>query len=105
MTKKTPSTFESFLADDKQKQLFDKEYREVLLSELILALMDEDHVSVRGLAKEAGISPTVVQELRTGKKKNITLDTFLKIMDACGRAVIVESLADHEKIKFTLEHS
>ena len=105
MNKKTPSTFDRFLADEKQKKLFGEEYHDLLLSELILALMEEDHVSVRELAKEAGISPTVVQELRTGKKKNITLKTFLKIVEACGRAVIVESLEDHEKVKFTLAHT
>ncbi len=102
MNKKTPSTFDRFLADPEQKQLFEDEYHELLLSELILALMEEDHISVRELAKEAGISPTIIQELRSGKKKNITLNTFLKIMKACDRAVIIENPLEHEKIKFTL---
>ena len=98
MNKKTPSTYDRFLANSKQKKLFEKEYHELLLSELIIALMEEDHLSVRKLASAAGLSPTIIQELRSGKKKNITLQTFLKLIKACGRVLFVENLVSHERV-------
>ena len=43
-----------------------KEYKEVLLSELVLATMAEDDKSVRQVAGELGLSKTVLQSLRSG---------------------------------------
>ncbi|MEI6243343.1 MAG: hypothetical protein WCP39_08100 [Chlamydiota bacterium] len=57
MKKKTKSTYEEFIENKKQKKLLDKEYRELLISELLLAAMEEDHLSVRKLAAEAEVSP------------------------------------------------
>ncbi len=99
MSKKAKSTFDRFLEDPKQRKLFDKEYHEFLLSEIILALMDADHRSVRKLADAAGISPTVIQEIRSGKKQNITLNTFLKLISELGWEIIIENPSDHERIK------
>ena len=94
MTNKKPlSTYEEFIQDPEQRRLLDKEYQELLLSELFLALMDEDQVSVRRLAKAAGVSPTVVQELRTGKKDNLTLKTFLLLIHSLGYSVVLEKTA------------
>lgn len=44
------STYEEFIEDQKQKKLLDREYRDLLISELLLAAMHEDHISVRKLA-------------------------------------------------------
>ena len=84
MKKKTKSTYEAFIDNKKQKKLLDKEYRELLISELLLAVMEEDHISVRKLASEAEVSPTVIQSLRSGKKTNITIETLPRILDAIG---------------------
>jgi hypothetical protein len=66
MNKKIKSTHdervESFTAQ--QKKEYDKGLKDFILSELILALMERDDISVRKLAKMAGISPTVVQAMR-----------------------------------------
>ena len=64
MKEKTKSTYEKFIEDKKQKRLLDKEYRELLISELLLAAMEEDHISVRRLAMEAEVSPTMIPYLR-----------------------------------------
>jgi DNA-binding Xre family transcriptional regulator len=72
------------MEDPKRKKKFDREYEELLLSELILALMEKDEISVRKLAKAAKISPTVVQEIRSGKKANLTLLTLASIAEALG---------------------
>jgi hypothetical protein len=56
MTKKiTKSTVDTFVDSLNPKELkqFNEEYKELLLSELLLAAMQQDEVSVRKLAKMA----------------------------------------------------
>ena len=57
MAGKTMSTYEREMQDPSFKEQFEKEYKEFALSELILAMMEEDNMPVRGLAKAVGISP------------------------------------------------
>ena len=78
--KKKLSTYEEMILNSKVKKDLDTGYKELVISELVLALMQEDHVSVRMLAKEAGLSPTTIQELKT-KNKLPNMKTFFKIMD------------------------
>jgi DNA-binding Xre family transcriptional regulator len=89
MKKKNKSTYEEFIEHKKQKKLLDKEYRELLISELLLAAMEEDHISVRKLAAEAKVSPTIIQSLKSGKKINITIDTLSRILDVIGYQIIL----------------
>ena len=88
MKKKAKSTYEEFIEDEEQKDLLDKEYKELLLSELLIAAMEHDHISVRKLASAAGVSPTIIQGLRSGSKSNITVNTLSKILDAVGYQII-----------------
>lgn len=74
MKKKAKSTYEEFIEDDQQRALLDKEYKELLISELLLAVMAEDHISVRKLAVAAGVSPTIIQGLKSGSKTNINFN-------------------------------
>lgn len=67
MAKKLKTTFDKWMADPKVKKHFDRKYKDVVLSEIFLALMDNDDKSVQELAKEVGLSPTVIQNLRSGK--------------------------------------
>ena len=90
MNKQPISTFDRLMKNKKRRKNFEKEYEAFLLSELMLALMEGDAVSVRGLAKAVGISPTVIQEIRSGKRANITLNNFLKIMKALGAKVQIK---------------
>lgn len=89
MKNKTKSTYEEFIENKKQKKLLDKEYRELLISELLLAAMEEDHISVRKLAAEAEVSPTIIQSLKSGKKTNITIETLSRILDVIGYQIIL----------------
>ena len=73
-----------------QKQQYDKEYHEFLLSELLIAIMKNDAVSVRELAKSAGISPAIIQSVRSGELANITTQSFFKILQALGCSLIVK---------------
>lgn len=88
MKKKIKSTYDEFIEDVEQKSLLEKEYKELLLSELLIAAMEHDHISVRKLAAAAGVSPTIIQGLKTGVKTNITIDTLSKILDAVGYQII-----------------
>jgi DNA-binding Xre family transcriptional regulator len=89
MNKKTKSTYEKFIENKNQERLLDKEYRELLISELLLAAMEEDHISVRKLAAEAEVSPTIIQSLKSGKKTNITIETLSRILDVVGYQIIL----------------
>lgn len=95
MIKKT-TTFDKWMNDPEIKDHFDKGYKNFVLSELILALMDNDRKSVRELAKEAGLSPTVIQNLRTGKQQDIKVKNFVSIAHACGYHLFLAN--EQEKI-------
>ena len=89
MKKKSKSTYEEFIENKKQKKILNKEYRELLISELLLAAMQEDHISVRKLAAEAEVSPTIIQNLKSGKKTNITIETLSRILNVIGYQIIL----------------
>jgi len=86
MTKKILSTYDEHLKGmtKARRKKFDEGYRDLLLSELLIAIMQEDTISVRELAKAAGISPTIIQGVRSGASQNVTMQSFLKIMSAWG---------------------
>jgi len=104
MTKKVKSTYDEFVESlsEKEKKEFEEKYRELVLSELLIALMEEDNISVRKLAKEAGISPTVIQGIRSGTKKNITMLNFLKILKILGCSLVAEKGENRVAIDISL---
>ncbi len=85
------STYERLIHEDPE---FEKDlescYQEFILSELLLAVMEEDHISIRKLAKEAKVSPSLIQDLRSGKKENLTFRSFSNIVEALGYNIILE---------------
>ena len=92
MRKKIESTYEEAIKDKKRKANIDREYQELLISEMLIAAMEQDETSVRELAKAAGVSPTIIQELKTGKRKNITMETFSKVLSAIGYEVSIRPI-------------
>jgi len=70
-----------------------------VLSELILAMMAEDKVSVRNLAEEVGIAPSVLQSVRSGKHSNMTLRNFIKLISALGGEVTVKRGTSYIPVK------
>lgn len=90
MVKKIKSTYDEIVKDPKRQERIDREYKELLISELLIAAMANDDISVRELAQEAGVSPTIIQELKTGKRKNITLATCNRVLNAIGYQISVE---------------
>lgn len=90
MSKKVLSTYEREMQNPEFKKGVEKEYRKLVLSELIIALMTSNHKSVRSLAKECGISPGAINKLRTGKQEDVLLTNFINITEACGYHLVLE---------------
>ena len=97
--KATKSTYEREMENPKFKKHFLKEYHELALSELILAMMAEDDVSVRKLAREVGLAPSVVQSVRSGKHSNLTLKSFMKLIAALGGELAVKKGRHYISVK------
>ena len=95
------STFEEDMLNPSFKARFDKGYKEFLFSELLIALMLEETKSVRKLAAEIGISPSVIQDMRSGKRKNLTLKNFMAILEALGCELLVKTRESIIRIKDT----
>ena len=89
LTKKL-TTFEREMLQPKFKAAFEEEYKQFILSELIVSLMENDKKSVRQLAIEVGLSPTVIQKIRSGLQNDIKLQNFINIITACGYHLMLE---------------
>jgi DNA-binding Xre family transcriptional regulator len=77
------------MKNPRRRRKFETKYGSFLLSEVIHGLMKQEKKSVRELAREVGISPTVIQDLRSGERTNVTLRNFLGIVSALGGEVAV----------------
>ena len=97
--RKIKSTYDQAMENPKFKKLFEKEYKDLVLSELLLAMMAEDHMSVRKLAKEVGLAPSVVQSVRSGKHSNMTLKNFIKLISALGGEVTIKKGKEYIPVK------
>lgn len=90
MNRKKLSTFDQEMKDPAFKKSFEEGYKEFLWSELLIDLMEEGQKTVRGLADEVGLSPTVIQKLRTGKQEDLKMKNFVNIAEACGYHLVLE---------------
>jgi hypothetical protein len=61
MSKKIKSTYDKFVGSltPQEKKEFEDGYRELLVSEMLIAIMRQDAISVRRLAEASGISPLI----------------------------------------------
>ncbi len=102
------STYERKMQDPKFKKAYAQGYKELLFSELLISVMEDDDKSVRALAKEAHLSPSVIQDIRSGKQRDIKVSNLIKIARAFGFEVILqkgeERLALRENIRGTRSH-
>jgi DNA-binding Xre family transcriptional regulator len=89
-TRKPISTVARWLQKPVFKRTVTKECQELMLSELVLAIMAQDSKSVRKLADELGISKTVIQNLRSGEQNDMKLSNFVKLTHAYGYHLVLE---------------
>jgi len=59
------------MQNPKFKAEFEKGCNEFLISEFMIEKMEEENISVRELAKEAKVSPTAIQNLRSGNAEAV----------------------------------
>lgn len=90
--KKALSTYDKFVSSltPKQKAEFEQEYLELSVSEMLLAAMEEDDVSVRKLSELTGVSPTIIQDVKSGARPNVSLRSFCKILKGLGYKLVAE---------------
>lgn len=73
-----------------ERQKFEEEYQEFMVSELLIAAMTEDGISVRKLAEAAGVSPTIVQGIRSATRNNVSVKSLFKVLDVLGYHLVAE---------------
>jgi DNA-binding Xre family transcriptional regulator len=98
-TRKPTSTVGRWLQKPAFKRAVAKEFQEVMLSELVLAIMAQDSKSVRKLADELGLSKTVIQNLRSGEQNDMKLSNFVKLTHAYGYHIVLEK--DGQRIRLS----
>ena len=104
--KKIKTTFEEFMGakTPEQRKEYEEGYRDFLLSELILAAMEEDDVSVRKLAKLADLSPTIVQDMKSGAKVSFNTKSLFKVLQGLGFNVLLERNGIVTSLGFTQDN-
>ena len=95
------STFDEFMSDPKRKEEFDKEYNEFLLSEFVLEKMEKEHISIRALAKKAGVSPTIIQKIRSKNAERINFRTFTNVLHSLGYRINIVKINKTRKHRLT----
>jgi hypothetical protein len=105
MKKKLKSTSDEYIESLTPSELkkFEEGYKDFALSELILALMKEDEVSVRKLAKIADVSPTVIQAMRSGAKEDYSMQSFFKVLKGLGCKKLIVQLKN-QSIPLDITH-
>ena len=84
------STFDKLInSNPKRKEKFEKEYNEFLLSEFVLEKMEEEKISVRALAQRAGVSPTIIQKIRSKDAERINFRTFTNVLNTLGYRISI----------------
>ncbi|MBN2655934.1 MAG: helix-turn-helix transcriptional regulator [Spirochaetales bacterium] len=87
------TTCDKFLEDRKQKEQFEKEYNQFLLSEFLLDAMNENHISVRKLSRDSGVSTSIIQNIRSEKSTNVTLSTVEALVKCLGYRIKFERIS------------
>lgn len=93
-TNKPVSTFDKMMQNPDFKVKFEDGYQEFLLSELLIAIMENDHISVDQLAKNANISPDIIENICSGKEPDMNISHFLQIVQVCGYNLVLEKGED-----------
>ena len=87
------TTFDKIINNNpKRREKFNKEYNEFLLSEFILEKMEEEKISVRSLAEKSGVSPTIIQKMRSQDAEKINLRTLSNVLYALGYKLNIERI-------------
>ena len=78
------TTYDRLMKNPKFKAEFEKGYNDFLISEFMIEKMEEENISVRELAKKTKVSPTTIQNLRSGKADSVKLKTLTNVLQNLG---------------------
>lgn len=81
------TTLDVFLSNEKRRKTFQADLADEVFSEMFYALMEDDGISVRKLAKLAGVSPTTVQTLKTAGVQHTTIGTLASVLAPFGVSI------------------
>jgi len=81
---KGESTFDQEMKNAAFRAVFEKESAALEVSEFLAKQMAAQEISVRALAKLASVSPTIVQGIKSGKRRNIEYTTLRALTLALG---------------------
>jgi len=86
LKKNKNTTFGEFFQSmtPKEKKQFEAEYKEFLVSEMLIAAMQNDDVSVKELAKMADVAPIAIEGLHSG---NISINDLTETLKPFGFSV------------------
>ena len=87
------TTFDKYINNKPQeREKFDREYADFLLSEFVLEKMEKENISVRTLAKRAGVSPKIIQKIRSKDAEKINYRTFSSVLNSLGYRINIEKM-------------
>jgi transcriptional regulator with XRE-family HTH domain len=87
------TTYDRFISNNPiEKAKFEREYADFLLSEFILERMEQENISIRALAKKVGVSPTVIQKIRSKNAEKINYRTFSSVLHSLGYKISIEKI-------------
>ena len=86
------STYEETIQNPKRKTKIEEGYRKFLLSELLIALIEDDYEAAKKLAQAAGIKPSTSNKTVLQKKEHLILKSFSHIAASLGYGILLEKL-------------
>jgi len=90
------TTFDKFITNvPGESEKFESEYSDFLLSEFVLEKMEQDNLSIRAFAKKVGVSPTVIQKIRSKNAEKINYRTFSSVLNSLGYKIRIEKIQDY----------
>ena len=78
------TTFDSLMMNPEFKSEFYRGYNDFLISEFVIEKMEEEHMSVRELAKKAHVSPTTILHIINGKSKSVRFESIINVLEKLG---------------------
>ena len=78
------TTYEKEMQNPEFRELFEKERSALEISEFLAEQMAKQGFSVRKLAEKSGVSATVIQDIKSGRRKNIEYATLKPLIRTLG---------------------
>jgi len=89
------STFEREMKDPAYRAALEREEAALDVSEFMAQKMEEQKISVRKLAERSGVSSTVIQGIKSGRRKNIEYRTLKPLIHALGYRITFTKANTH----------